>query len=112
MLQAHYCDATVHTPVFCTSWNVALLWRYCSNYGIDYCYPILTYQKKHLLGQVSIRHLADMTKPPKPLGLQLRLNRKCMTPSQGLNAEDMGYPRDATEMIRLRQQVDRGPSVC
>ena len=44
MLQAHYCDASVHTPVFFASWNVALLWRYCSNYGIDYCYVTPSYQ--------------------------------------------------------------------
>ena len=51
---------------------------------------------QHLLGQSSIRHSAHMPKSPKPLGLQLRLNRKCVTPSQDLNIGHMGYPRDAT----------------
>ena len=47
---------------------------------------------QHLLGQSSVRHSAHMTKSPKPLGLKLRLNRKCMTPSQDLNIGHMGYP--------------------
>ena len=52
---------------------------------------------QHLLGQSSVRHSAHMTKPPKPLRLQLRLNRKCMTPSQDFNIGHMGYPWDATD---------------
>ena len=52
---------------------------------------------QHLLGQPSVRHSADMTEPPKPPSLQLRLNRKCMTPSQHLNLGYMGYPRDAID---------------
>ena len=40
-----------------------------------------------------------MTKPPKPLGLQLRLNRKCMTLSQDLNIGHIGQRSVTCQML-------------
>ena len=40
---------------------------------------------QHFLRQASIRHSTNIAIPPKSLAPQLRLNRKCLAPSQDLN---------------------------